>query len=274
MDNWENILLSFKEHYREYYLNNKEVLIDNQTKDWSKNFTIVQQTFQKYLSVFSAINLPLASNQCITTIGDFGTNGHAFFYNSSAYPFYCVEHYATTMYADVFVLHELLHAYHYTIQPEYYFHNQTEQSLLSRNLLCEGVATFCSSIITTLPTQQILWADVYTNAQYNNWLQQCHVSKKDMCRFCLDNFHHALTNELFYYADGSPLYNRGGYWLGMNIVQDLYQVVVQPSRCCSIPQKVMQNTTHFNGYKRKLNETYPCVKQSFPHPVHCQPCTK
>lgn len=212
---------AFEEHLNKYYNFDLEQL-SNKPFNLTTNESLVIEHCNLLQKQLAFHNIDSTNIIPVVFIGNSTTNGHAFLWNEYSFPFYCVEFYNTREYSSVFTTHEYIHALHYLNQPEFYFSNELEKASLFRQLVTEGIATYCTQKLLDNSSFDTFWADVITLEESESWTNQCEDDKQTLCKYCLTYLDCITTSELFFYSNSnSPMYNRGGYWLGYMMITDL-----------------------------------------------------
>src|SRR5690349_661551 len=107
--------------------------------------------------------LSTADLSALLFIGSGVANGHAFFDGRQWLAWFDVPDYQSELTSKVFVLHELIHALHYKLTPSFYFRTSAEKTLLWRQLLSEGIATYATKMLLHLNDGEALWGDYLSN---------------------------------------------------------------------------------------------------------------
>lgn len=128
----------------------------------------------------------------------------------------------------MFVTHEILHAIHYFLNPEFYpknHHTSVEQYL--KLLFSEGIATYLSYQISGGKIEHSYWFGYLTTEQVGEWMKNCKQFKKDigigLRRIISEQtFEPSLYNRLFGIEDLEKITSyRTGYFYGAEIVKNL-----------------------------------------------------
>jgi hypothetical protein len=127
-----------------------------------------------------------------------------------------------------FVIHELLHGFHFAAQPELASRNRgsLEERLL-KALLAEGTATYHTKRVTGLPDRLVFGAGLYDRATFRRWRHRARARKprygKRLARFLRDpNAEPNLTTDLMWVVEPDRLADkRHGYLYGYEIVERL-----------------------------------------------------
>ena len=160
--------------------------------------------------------------QAVLMVGAGGANGHAFLRRGSPIAWFAVESYTSVLQAKVFVMHELVHALHYGLSPEYAFRCSEEKNLVWRQLITEGIATSLTKRLWSIRDEEALWADTLPTEQCRRWMLECQHSKQELFEFALRNFYSCDPRlALFYAQDSDDIFSfRAGYYVALKLVED------------------------------------------------------
>lgn len=167
---------------------------------------------------FDAKNL-----QVILMVGQGTTNGHALKHKNEFIVFLPVEGYETTEQVDIFVTHEILHALHYSTQPDFYFKTQEEKDSVFRQLITEGLATYLTKEILDVSDEKALWADYLSNDELSKWIKLCESEKQNLFEEAQELIKERSTKPDLFYAnkpDDIRKY-RAGYFIGLEIIKKI-----------------------------------------------------
>jgi len=207
-------------HYFKYWSNHKNNVVKMAADVLEKKVRIITDSLNTSESLFNTENIYLTDLSVVIFVGQNTTNGHAFLDGDKIVAWFPVEAYNTKKMADVFILHEIVHALHYQRRPEFYFKDQKEKNNTGRQLMTEGVATYISKQIGHLTQQDALWADYLVKRQYDEWLKQCEVRSLDLREIMLANWNSSDSIDLFMANDKNDITKfRAGYYLGLKAVQ-------------------------------------------------------
>jgi uncharacterized protein YjaZ len=192
--------------------------VDKRKKLIIGNLKIVEEKFEKS-------GFDISKQKIIIFVGQNTTNGHAFLDEGKFVVWLPIEAYKTKLQAHVFISHEIIHAFHYSQNPDFYFGNlkSLRDIIIGDNLIEEGLATFATKEILGLNDGIVLWADYITPPKLESWLKQCEKRQKEAYKWLSDHFDKKLgDSELFGGLDtGDIFHSRGGYWAGLKIVEQL-----------------------------------------------------
>ena len=156
-------------------------------------------------------------------VGADTTNGHAFWDESiqSFVVWLPVEAYTTPLQVDVFVTHEIIHALHYTREPEFYFQDEKGKYLVGRQVITEGIATWGTQSITGKDDVTTLWADYVSPSFAERWYKRCHIQSQAMAQRILGEWNESREeNEWFSMWDENDVTRyRGGYYVGLQVIK-------------------------------------------------------
>lgn len=183
-------------------------------------------------SRFAKQNFQLDDLEIILFVGQGTTNGHSFLDKGDFKVWLPVETYATALFSDVFLAHEILHALHYTQAPSWYFSDLDERHRIGRLLITEGVATYLSEIISGVSEGESLWADVLVGEELNAWMKACSDRYVELCSKLGQQFDVSTVDSGFFclYDFGDVCRARAGYYVGSRLVRELVE-----HECVDIP---------------------------------------
>ena len=161
--------------------------------------------------------------QIIIMVGQGTTNGHAFKYQDEFAVFIPIEGYETTRQVDIFVTHEILHALHYSAQPDFYFKSREEKDSVLRQLITEGLATFLTKEILDISEGDALWADYLSHDEQTEWMNSCKNEKQDIFKEVKELIQSNTTKSNLFYANDSDdiRENRAGYFIGLELIKKI-----------------------------------------------------
>lgn len=224
----------------EEYLNNFRPFFDHYFQYWSKrgsfDLTIsekvllntsiqIQKEIRASNELLSKDNLNSFDTRALIFVGKGTANGHAFQYGSTLYAWFAAETFRTEFLAKVFVLHEMIHALHYTCSPDLYFTDTITQRSLWRQLIVEGVATYLSQELLQISFEESLWADYLSESELKKWMKECQEHEKDLIEFTIREYDSDKdTSGMFSAQDKNDvLSNRSGYFLGSKMIRDIVE---------------------------------------------------
>lgn len=211
----------FFEHYDKYWGDSSKTLRLNsalleQRADW------VIGELQRCEALFARIGHPLSNISALLVVGSGSANGHAMLAGDQATAWFCLEEISSPRTARVFALHELLHAIHYSRSPSSYFSTRAKRDLCSRQLICEGIATYGTASLHGITLDEALWADYLPESTRTRWMTDCRTSFEDLRKYAKERFRDRAPEGLFTLADLSDIKtSRGGYFLGALLVEAL-----------------------------------------------------
>lgn len=181
----------------------------------------LQELYQEFSSILTDLRLP----ESILFVGDMVTDGHGISVNQNWYLFIDLNTVVTQKRhkSDMkwFLAHELVHAIHYSLNPEFF------KGGLLKFMMAEGIATFVSMKICAIPENQALWGGFLADSQILQWRQNAEKNRpivaKKLEKFISDgNPDPDLDNQLFNVMTMENLeQKRTGYLYGFEIVSKL-----------------------------------------------------
>lgn len=155
-------------------------------------------------------------------VGQNCSNGHAFKENGRFNVWLPVEAYESKEDIDTFVIHEIVHAFHYSANPKFYFKTKEEKMNVGRQLITEGIATYLTSKILKVSDKKALWADLLDQKELRDWFSACEDKRRELFDHVLNNF--SLSKEdiqIFWANDPSDIYKyRAGYFVGLEVIKE------------------------------------------------------
>ena len=224
-NNSEQYINSFPElfkHYFDYWCSYKQF----DYNITSKEIEIRSKKIITYLELidweFLIKNIEIEDFEIVLFIGNNTSNGHAFKHHDKFVVWLPIETLTSDKLIDVFVPHEIAHAVHYTMNPQYYFNNMADKTNTFRQLFTEGIATLVSKIISNSNEKIALWADYLQKEDLEMWYNNCEKYIPDLIQFALNNIDKSIPNNTLFTVNNNKLGNRRGYYLGLKITQIIY----------------------------------------------------
>lgn len=233
---------SLFDHYFQYWSNKKAAFHRMTRKEVYRKKLMIKKSIEQAEIYFANYNLDTSDIKIVLFVGQNTTNGHAFIDSHSATTFIPIESYHSPDYADVFCIHEVAHAMHYLLSPAFYFKDKKEKEIISRNLICEGIASLFSKEILQINDGVALWADYLSKDQLKNWIDKCMQECNALKGHCKNNFY-TSDPHLFYVWDfQNPFKSRGGYWLGIKLIEKIKtQENLSLNTILTIPRNVFEH---------------------------------
>ena len=156
-------------------------------------------------------------------VGNRSADGHAFLDTDGAVAWFTIECFDSELEAKIFTMHELIHALHYTAQPEFAFHTVEHQRNIARQLIAEGIATYLTKRLWNETDEAALWADKLPDAQLQAWMTACKNAENTLFQFVAANFESSDPSiEIFYSANPENIYSyRAGYYAGLKLIESI-----------------------------------------------------
>lgn len=125
---------------------------------------------------------------------------------------------------EVYLTHEIAHAFHYPKAPSFYFENNQGvlQPPIFKMMITEGVATYCSSLFTSATMHDAYWFGQYTEEEVEEWMNLCEQEKsaiRDKMDMSKNKVEPELLDQLFDVPKRALGKSRMGYYYGTKIVQ-------------------------------------------------------
>jgi len=231
--------LFFSEYFRIFNTNqNFEVDTKSLMKmynehDTYKAISFLKSTVQTELSkVKNYLNIDTDLHM-VTFFGDCSYDGHGMLIKGKPYVFFDLNAIIPRIdfyNFNVFATHEILHAIHYYLNPEFYqLNHRTIEEKYLKLLLSEGIATHLSHVITKENKEDAYWFGYLEPEQVLHWINNCENMKKDISHSLHETIHanefnNLLFNRLFGIDDFTkPTSYRLGYYYGSEIIKKFLQ---------------------------------------------------
>ncbi|KPL03950.1 MAG: hypothetical protein AMJ90_02515 [candidate division Zixibacteria bacterium SM23_73_2] len=227
-------------HYFKYAAkrnNFKKILNESEVKNKT---SLILSRLPKIERKFKKSGFDISSLRLVLFVGQGTSNGHAFKDKREFVVWIPIETYPTTLQVDVFLTHEIIHALHYFRSPGFYFNSITEQRIVSRQLITEGVATYLTKKIMRMTQGEALWADYLPKVKIKSWLSECRKKEKELQKYILRSFFSSDPEISIYFAKNPEnIYEfRAGYYIGLKLV---YRMVkfhkLNPENLIEMPRK-------------------------------------
>lgn len=258
-------IVDLTESYQKYYLDKKNLtsylktyptLFDHYFNYWAKKekfypflnsqairlrlkylYAALPQVEQK---IENFLDLSLKDLKIIFFVGLNKTNGHAFEENKRKFTVWIpIESYTSRMRAEVFLTHEIIHALHYSLAPQFYFHNKKEMGRVGNCLITEGVAIFLTVKILRIDIKKALFADYLSTGEADFLMTDFKKHQKEILIYIAENFNKNDSKGLFFAKDARSIWlYQGGYLAG-------YKIIMKISQKYKIsPQQILKTPYH------------------------------
>jgi hypothetical protein len=209
-------------HYFRYWAN-RENFSDNiiSRNDLELRRELVCNSLQSVIQSIEDYGLPADSITVILFTGQNTSNGHAFMNKDEITVWIPVETYHTTLQAQVFLTHEIIHGIHYLLSPDFSFGNESERVHTGRQLITEGVATYFTMRALGISESEALWADFLSEQKIDEWIADCRRRLTELKAHCRKTFSNSDGKSgLFHADDPSDIFRyRAGYFVGLEFVK-------------------------------------------------------
>ena len=212
---------AFFKHYFDFWGRDNIIsLMLNETKAYSRG-QMLRRCLKEAEVNFSNHNLNLNNLFVVIFVGQHKANGHAFIDGQNAIAWFAIETLETEEQMRVFVTHELVHALQYSTNPQSYFNNAKEKTLVSRQLVTEGIATYLTTQLSSINEEKSLWADTLLPYELERWMEQCRADEFNLFNYVLTHFDSSDEgSSLFLASDSSNIYHyRAGYYVGLKVIE-------------------------------------------------------
>ena len=240
-------IIDLTEEYRRYIQDDRDVAkyIESNTQLFAHYFrfwTVSKKNFPTLLSkdemhkrrnllnarlkyiegFFKKAGLILPDPALIVFVGKGVSNGHAYKVGRHFMAWICLEAYSSQSQIDVFVTHELVHALHYSYNPNFYFKNKIEKEDVVRQIITEGIATYVSKKLLGVTNGEVLWADYLDRTTIASWLRKCRKGEDKIKMAALEDIKCSRNSSLFLANNPLDILEyRAGYYLGFTFISDL-----------------------------------------------------
>ena len=224
---WRDYENSYPALFRHYYLHwaDSDAKYPLYVADVIREKTLLVKS--RLLSIERMLTIEGFTDEVIVTlfVGKNTTNGHAF-WDEQRHGFVVwlpVESYTTANQVDIFAMHELIHALHYTRCPDLYFGDRRQMNLVGRQIITEGMATFGTMQVTGCDEVTALWADYVSQEFARRWYKQCQVQEQEILDKVLTEWNVSrIANDWFMMWDETDVTRyRGGYYAGLRVMQEI-----------------------------------------------------
>jgi hypothetical protein len=214
----------FLDHYYHFWSSRAapEVILNEQDRILKTNLVI--EHINEACKLLATAGLPTDQYSSFIFQGRGAANGHAYVDAAgNAYPWFAIECFDSELKARVFVMHEIVHALHYSLVPEFYFASHFEKDLVWRQLITEGIATYVTRELLGIRDGEALWADALPGHDLARWMTDCQAAEAEIAKRILSTLNSSdHSSSLFHAADPTDIYSyRAGYFLGLRIIDDI-----------------------------------------------------
>lgn len=234
------------EHYNQYWAGSGTSYANLTSRDLERRSLLVSAGLKEAVQAVERVGLSVNSMEAVLFVGKNRSNGHALITGDRIVVWLPVETYTTGVRARVFVMHEIVHALHYSLSPEFYFHSESERLHTGRQLITEGLATLLTAELLQVKSDESLWADYLSAEQLSDWMRQCSTRQSELRQFILSQFDsHSKSIGLFYADDpGDILHYRSGYHVGMQVMREIStREKVSPLKLLDYPRADLEHLT-------------------------------
>lgn len=220
-DEYEKLYPSLFEHYFTYWCpreREEPALIDEAIRERTKR---VLRWVKETKQAFEKQGLDVSDFAVALFVGKHTSNGHAFLDGDRWVVWLPVETYTSDSLARVFITHEIAHALHYRMSPDFYFHDPEAKNHFGRQLITEGVATYVTAEVLGISDVEALWGDYLSPNQAEAWLSKCRNREGELRDLCRNRFSDSVPDcEIFIANDPDDVLKfRAGYFAGLEVVR-------------------------------------------------------
>lgn len=222
---WTHYERSYPElfrHYFHFWAKRKYPDIRSSVATLHEQSDVIRRRLPRILQKFESRGFDTGRLSFVLFVGKGCTNGHAMRGGKGWVVWIPVETYPTVRLVDVFVTHEIAHALHYSVSPNFYFSTKGEQRHFARQLLTEGIATFVTTKILGCSDNSALWGGFLGTQQLGIWLSACNEAWPELIATAQRHFDSESSTELFQGNDPSDVFKfRAGYFLGLRLIKSI-----------------------------------------------------
>lgn len=223
---YENSFPELFDHYYHFWTKRKLAITRVSDDDITIRKVWIDNLINKLKPALAEHELDIDSLVMVYLIGVGTTNGHAFRHDSKFYVWLPLETYTSPLLVDIFVTHEIAHALHYRLSPDFYFEDKDDKLRIGRQLITEGLATYATQKLLGISSMQALWADYLNDDDIRKWLQACESETPNLYRLIADNYYRNNPDiKIFYAANPDDIYQyRSGYYIGLKLIEEYAEI--------------------------------------------------
>jgi len=243
LKSYEKSYPSLFSHYFKYWAQRKYFSKKLSWQGVLKRKKIILKSLDKIEKILTKNNFNIRNLKVILFVGQNTSNGHSFFDNNEFVVWLPIEGYETKLQADVFILHEIIHALHYKNCPDFYFNNISEKRSISRQIITEGIATYLSMKLLKTNDDTALWADYISKNKTKKWNNECEKRTLELYKFVLKNYNSSNKKiGLFYASNSDDILNyRAGYYIGLNLIENVVEnLKIKDIEILKLPRKKLE----------------------------------
>jgi len=220
-EQYEKLYPALFEHYFSHWCPRERedlAIIDKAIRERAQrvmeNVKVTEQAFAKRGLDVSDLTVALF-------VGKNTSNGHAFLDGDRWVIWLPVETYTSNALARVFIAHEIAHALHYRMSPDFYFRDHESKNHLGRQLITEGLATYVTAEVLGISDVEALWADYLSEEKSEAWMSECRGRETELRDYCREHFDESIPDCGLFMANdpGDVMHFRAGYLVGLELVR-------------------------------------------------------
>ncbi|HVZ41153.1 MAG TPA: hypothetical protein VHI13_17875 [Candidatus Kapabacteria bacterium] len=217
---------AFRSHYERFWSSPDRSNVEMEPSALRSRLASLRSHLVDAERAFERLGLSTSGLGAVAFLGHGTSNGHACLLSGRFVAWYALEQYTTPHDFAAFVPHELAHAVHYALVPDFSFTSIEEQRCTGRQLVTEGLATRIAQRAGALSPEAALWGGYLEAGPAQAWTSRCRSRLRELVRFILDHWAESLPgNPLFTYNPAEDiLKNTGGYYVGMAATAHLEDV--------------------------------------------------
>ncbi len=219
---------------REAFMRNIDSVLEKTDKELTeKNISFLSEKLGETVQLIEkfANNAPVPGAIFFVGLNNF--DGHGLIINGKPFAFFNMTRMNEVLKnknfdTGIHLLHELFHAVHYFLSPEFYMKNyKTVEHRYFKRMIAEGVATYFSMVSGKSDFGKAAWFGLLDEKQVEKWIEVCESKKKEIGELLKNSikenrFDSFLESVLFYVpglsAEDLPK-GRLGYYYGAKIVE-------------------------------------------------------
>jgi hypothetical protein len=220
---YENTHPYLFKHYLSYWADDDrpyQILSEKEVADIMRRIRTELVVIER---AFASKGFDFAETEIILFVGKGTSNGHALEIDGRFVVWIPVETYTSNLLARVFITHEIIHALHYSANPNFYFTDKKHSRLTWRELITEGLATYGTMVILATDEQTSLWADYLSDEKAESCLLEYKKHRPAVYKMLLDHFNQSDPRvKLFLASDPDDIFKfRAGYYAGLEIIKHI-----------------------------------------------------
>lgn len=220
-ESYRNCYPALFDHYRRFVsdANFRDVKLTADELEWRSDE--ISSAILRAVDRLRRADIETSDLAAVIFVGQSLDNGHAFEDAGHFVAWFAAECYADAMTMNVFTMHELVHAIHYKENRVWYYHTHGDKSLVWRQLITEGLATYATKQLYHLTDLQALWGGTIESDEASRWHERCNADYRILCERLYQTFNESQpSNGLFSAGKLTDRFGcRQGYYVGLKIIE-------------------------------------------------------